>query len=83
MTTTTTNEFRLIGNSIKAAVSDMKNNSEFDGQKFVTRLSELIKNECQFRGVSTKAFHYLSDIIDVERTFGISEYAWGLIADTL
>lgn len=83
MTTTTTNEFRLIGNSIKAAVSDMKNNSEFEGQKFVTRLSELIKNECQFRGVSTKAFHYLSDIIDVERTFGISEYAWGLIADTL
>ena len=83
MTTTTTNEFRLIGNSIKAVVSDMKNNSEFDGQKFVTRLSELIKNECLFRGVSTKAFHYLSDIIDVERTFGISEYAWDLIADTL
>lgn len=83
MTTTTTNEFKLIGNSIKAAVSDMKNNSEFEGQKFVTRLSELIKNECHFRGVSTKAFHYLSDIIDVERTFGISEYAWGLIADTL
>ena len=45
MTTTTTNEFRLIGNSIKAAVSDMKNNSEFDGQKFTARLSELIKNE--------------------------------------
>lgn len=83
MTTTTTNEFRLIGNSIKAAVSDMKNNSEFDGQKFTARLSELIKNECHFRGVSTKAFHYLSDIIDVERTFGISEYAWSLIADTL
>lgn len=83
MTTTTTNEFRLIGNNIKAAVSDMKNNSEFDGQKFTARLSELIKNECQFRGVSTKAFHYLSDIIDVERTFGINEYAWGLIADTL
>lgn len=83
MTTTTTNEFRLIGNSIKAAVLDMKNNSEFDGQKFTARLSELIKNECQFRGISTKAFHYLSDIIDVERTFGISEYAWGLIADTL
>lgn len=83
MTTTTTNEFRLIGNSIKDAVSDMKNNSEFDGQKFTARLSELIKNECQFRGVSTKAFHYLSDIIDVERTFGISEYAWSLIADTL
>lgn len=83
MTTTTTNEFRLIGNNIKAAVSDMKNNSEFDGQKFTARLSELIKNECQFRGVSTKAFKYLSDIIDVERTFGISEYAWGLIADNL
>ena len=83
MTTTTTNEFRLIGNSIKAAVSDMKNNSEFDGQKFTARLSELIKNECQFRGVSTKAFKYLADIVDVERTFGISEYAWGLIADTL
>ena len=83
MTTITTNEFRLIGNSIKAAVSDMKNNSEYDGQKFTARLSELIKNECHFRGVSIKAFKYLSDIIDVERTFGISEYDWGLIADTL
>ena len=46
-------------------------------------MSEIIKNECQFRGVSTKAFKYLADIIDVEKTFGISEYAWGLIADTL
>ena len=80
MTTTTTNEFKLIGNSIKAAVSDMKNNSKFDGPEFVERLSELIKNECQFRGISTNAFRYLSDIIDVEKTFGISEYAWSLIA---
>ena len=83
MTATTTNEFKLIGNSIKAAVSDMKNNSEFDGQKFVERLSELIKNECLFRGVPVKAFHYLANIVDVEKTFGISEYAWSLIADTL
>ena len=42
-TTTTTTEFRIIGNSIKAAVTDLKNNSEFGGQKFVTRLSEIIK----------------------------------------
>ena len=83
MTTTTTNEFKLIGNSIKAAVSDMKNNSKFDGQEFVERLSELIKNECLFRGIPVKAFHYLANIVDVEKTFGISEYAWGLIADTL
>ena len=83
MTTTTTTEFRIIGNSIKAAVTDLKNNSEVGGQKFVTRLSEIIKNECQFRGVSTKAFKYLADIIDVEKTFGISEYTWSLIADTL
>ena len=63
--------------------TDLKNNSEVGGQKFVTRLSEIIKNECQFRGVSTKAFKYLADIIDVEKTFGISEYAWSLIAGTL
>ena len=82
MTTTTTTEFRIIGNSIKAAVKDMHNN-HVEGQQFIIRLSELIKNECQFRGVSTKAFKYLADIIDVEKTFGISEYAWSLIADTL
>ena len=83
MTTTTTNEFKLIGNSIKAAVADLKNNSEVGGQKFVTKLSELIKNECLFRGVPVKAFHYLANIVDVEKTFGISEYAWSLIVDTL
>ena len=43
MTTTTTTEFRIIGNSIKAAVTDLKNNSEVGGQKFVIRLSEIIK----------------------------------------
>lgn len=51
--------------------------------QIVRAQSELIKNECQFRGVSTKAFHYLAEIVDVEKTFGISEYAWSLIADTL
>ena len=83
MTTTTTNEFKLIGNSIKAAVIDLKNNSEVGGQKFVIGLSEIIKNECLFRGVPVKVFHYLANIVDVEKTFGISEYAWSLIADTL
>lgn len=54
MTTTMTNEFRLIGNSIKAAVSDMKNNSEFDGQKFTERLSELMNlSSAKDRGLST------------------------------